>query len=121
MSLGLMAESSTGLYTAAEASACYTNAQQWVMEYYPNSDAGLAYMGAIDQLTSGMKPYVSESDYYAYIYQPPEGTYGGHSEWQTIAVIDPSFYATWETEPQTASGEFAPKAAIIFSFILPSR
>ena len=106
MSLGLLAENSTGLYTAAEASACYTDAQQWVMAHYPNSDAGLAYMGAIDQLTSGMKPYVSESDYYAYIYQPPEGTYGGHSEWQTIAVIDPSFYATWETEPQTASGEF---------------
>ena len=106
MSLGLLAESSTGLYTAAEASACYTNAQQWVMEHYPNSDAGLAYMGAIDQLTSGVITYVSESDYYAYIYQPPEGTYGGHSEWQTIAVIDPSFYATWETEPQTASGEF---------------
>ena len=106
MSLGLLAESSTGLYTAAEASACYTNAQKWVIDHYPNSDAGLAYMGAIDQLTSGVITYVSESDYYAYIYQPPEGTYGGHSEWQTIAVIDPSFYATWETEPQTASGEF---------------
>ena len=106
MSLGLMAESSTGLYTTAEASACYTDAQQWVMEHYPNSDAGLAYMGATEQLTNGATPYVAESDYYAYIYQPPTGTFGGHSEWQTIAVIDPSFYATWETEPQTASGEF---------------
>lgn len=106
MSLGLLAEKSAGLYTTEEASACYTAAQRWVMDHYPNSDTAQAYMAAINQLTSGVTPYVAESDYYTYIYQPPEGTYGGHSEWQTVAVIDPLFYATWETEPQTASGEF---------------
>ena len=106
LSLGFLAESKTGLYTVEESTACYNDAQQWVMEHYPDSEAGLTYMGAIHQLTSGVTPYVAESDYYAYIYQPPEGTYAGHSEWQTVSVIDPWFYANWETEPQTASGEF---------------
>ena len=111
MSLGLLAGGSTGLYTEAEATACYTAAQKWVIDHYPNSDAARAYMGATEQLTNGATPYVTDTDYYCYVYQPPTGTFGGHSEWQTIAVIGPKvtppeYYADWETEPQSASGEF---------------
>ncbi len=111
MSLGLLAGGSSGLYTAEEAAACYTDAQQWIVAHYPGSTAGVVYQQAVDQLTSGATTYATDSDYYCFIYQPPAGTFGGHSEWQTIAVIGPrvtppEYYADWETEPQTASGEF---------------
>ena len=111
MSLGLLSENSSGLYTAAEATACYTDAQKWVIEHYPDSDAGRAYRSAVDALVSGVTPYFVDYDLYAYIYQPPAGTFGGHSEWQTISVVGPKvtppeYYADWETEPQTASDEF---------------
>ena len=110
MSLGLLADNGVGLYTTEEVTACYTDAQKWVMAHYPDSDAGLAYRSAVDVLVSGATPYLVDYDLYAYIYQPPAGTYGGHSEWQTISVIGPrvnrDYYASWETEPQTANGEF---------------
>lgn len=110
MSLGLLADNGAGLYTAEEAAVCYTDAQKWVMQHYPDSDAGIAYRSAVDALVSGATPYLVDYDLYAYIYQPPAGTYGGHSEWQTISIIGPrvnrEYYASWETEPQSASGEF---------------
>ena len=111
LSLGLLPESSSGLYTAAEATACYNDAQKWVIEHYPNSTAGLIYQQAVDQLTSGAANYATDSDYYCFIYLPPDGTYAGHSNWQRVSVIgprrpDPQFCADWETEPQTASAEF---------------
>lgn len=114
---GGLGQLSLGL-TAAYASdpfASYDDTQWWIMEHYPDSVAGQGYLRAAEQAENGVTPYAADSDYYVYIYTPPEGY-----PWQTVAVpgpptggIDPDippagaeYYASWQALPQTVGGSF---------------
>ncbi len=117
LSLGLLsADAATfaAQSTDEAATVCYDDAQQWVMEHYPDSVAAQAYSTALDRLASGAVSYATDSDYYTYIYQPPVGG------WQTVAVIGPAtgsidpdvpgvtpeYYADWSAPAQTVLGSF---------------
>lgn len=110
---GGLGQLSLGLLSAdAAMSTAYDDIQKWVIANYPESVAAKSYLRSLEQMSGGVAPYASESDYYTYIYQPPVGG------WQTVAVIgpatgsidpdapgvEPEYYADWSAPAQTVSG-----------------
>ncbi|MCM1440175.1 MAG: SpaA isopeptide-forming pilin-related protein [Roseburia sp.] len=115
LTLGFLNGDTTAFATRSEdenAAACYDDVQRWIMANYPDSVAAQAYRTALDALASGITTYASDTDVYAYIFQPPVGG------WQNVAVIGPAtdgseepdaapqYYASWNAPAQTVSGSF---------------
>ena len=101
-----------GNAAAFAAAPAYDEAQQWIMENYPDSIAAKVWQAGHDQAAGGASTYATAEDYYCYIFTPPIGG------WQSVAVIGPTtdgseepdvtpkFYASWDAPAQTVSGSF---------------
>ena len=97
----------------------YDEAQQWIMENYPDSYAAQTYIAAAEELVNGTDAQSGENGYYTYIYNPPAGY-----AWQVVALVgeeiaggteipdvpsvpEPKYYsAAWTAPAQTAGGSF---------------
>ena len=97
----------------------YDEAQQWIMENYPDSYAAQTYIAAAEELVNGTDAQSGENGYYTYIYNPPAGY-----AWQVVALVgeeiaggteipdvpsvpEPKYYsAAWTAPAQSASGSF---------------
>ena len=97
----------------------YDEAQQWIMENYPDSYAAQTYIAAAEELVNGTDAQSGENGYYTYIYNPPAGY-----AWQVVALVgeeiaggteipdvpsvpEPKYYsAAWTAPAQTADGSF---------------
>lgn len=81
----------------------YTDQQKWIMEHYPESDAGKTYAQAIDTIVDGDVSTYAGSDggagYYSFIYSPSK------SGWQRLAIVTGEEYIPDGGEEPVEPGE----------------